>query len=258
MTVEATGAYGAAANFTVSATDAVDGPVAATAIPASGSQFPLGTTTVTVTAKDKAGNTATKTFTITVRDTTGPAISAMDHYHISATGPAGALVTAGMLGITATDKVDGVVALTYTPALPFTFSLGSPSLTLLTLRAEDSRHNATVTTTKIYVTYAWDKWVEPSKDYYRSGETVKVAFKIQHPGSTPKVTTALAKLTVTASGNVKKINAQPFTYNAASDEYRFMVGTVYGLNTTGWAKGNYTLSVDLGDGVSHTTTLTLR
>jgi hypothetical protein len=35
--------------------------------PASGSQFALGTTTVTCTAKDAAGNTAIGTFTITVQ-----------------------------------------------------------------------------------------------------------------------------------------------------------------------------------------------
>ncbi len=52
--------------FSVSATDDVDGPVAATASPPSGSCFPKGVTTVTVTASDRAGNTATKQFLVTV------------------------------------------------------------------------------------------------------------------------------------------------------------------------------------------------
>jgi len=41
---------------------------------ASGSTFPLGTTVVTASAVDAAGNTATGTFKITVRDTTAPQI----------------------------------------------------------------------------------------------------------------------------------------------------------------------------------------
>jgi hypothetical protein len=42
------------------------GPVTVTSVPASGSTFPAGTTTVTTTAKDSLGNTSTCTFTVTV------------------------------------------------------------------------------------------------------------------------------------------------------------------------------------------------
>jgi len=59
-------ATGATVTFTVSATDVVSGEVPATASPASGSNFPVGDTTVTVTATDGAGNTSTATFTVTV------------------------------------------------------------------------------------------------------------------------------------------------------------------------------------------------
>jgi hypothetical protein len=69
---EATGSSGAVVTYTASATDAVDGAVTPTCAPASGSTFPLGTTTVNCTATDKAGNTARGSFTITVRDTTPP------------------------------------------------------------------------------------------------------------------------------------------------------------------------------------------
>ncbi len=39
-----------------------------------GSSFPVGSTNVTYTARDLAGNTATSTFTVTVKDVTGPTI----------------------------------------------------------------------------------------------------------------------------------------------------------------------------------------
>ena len=57
-----------------SATDDVDGPVSVTN-DASGT-CPLGTTTITFSATDAAGNTGTATSTITVEDTTGPTVTA--------------------------------------------------------------------------------------------------------------------------------------------------------------------------------------
>ena len=56
----------AVVTFAVSAHDLVDGTVAATASPASGSSFPVGTTAVTVMAHDSHGNFAAKSFTVTV------------------------------------------------------------------------------------------------------------------------------------------------------------------------------------------------
>ncbi|KAF0175433.1 MAG: hypothetical protein FD161_3328 [Limisphaerales bacterium] len=75
--VEATSPAGATATYTASATDDVDGSVAVTLNPASGSTFPLGTTTVNASATDAAGNPATGSFTVTVRDTTAPVITSL-------------------------------------------------------------------------------------------------------------------------------------------------------------------------------------
>ncbi|MFJ6436196.1 VWA domain-containing protein [Streptomyces sp. NPDC091416] len=52
---------GARISYRVSATDAQDGPLPVTCTPASGSFFPVGTTTVTCSATDAAGNTGTDT-----------------------------------------------------------------------------------------------------------------------------------------------------------------------------------------------------
>ena len=53
----------------------VSGSVPVVSVPASGSVFPVGTTTVTSTATDAAGNTASCSFTVTVNDTQAPAIT---------------------------------------------------------------------------------------------------------------------------------------------------------------------------------------
>jgi HYR domain-containing protein len=65
ITVDFTSAAGAAVTFSVPASDNC-GSATVTSAPASGSTFPLGTTTVTSTAVDPAGNTASCSFQATV------------------------------------------------------------------------------------------------------------------------------------------------------------------------------------------------
>lgn len=77
LAVEATGPDGAAVTYAATAQDDVDGAVAVALSPASGSQFPLGTSTVSASATDAAGNTATGSFTVTVSDTTAPTIRSL-------------------------------------------------------------------------------------------------------------------------------------------------------------------------------------
>jgi uncharacterized repeat protein (TIGR01451 family) len=65
MTVNATSPSGAVVSFTTSATDNAPG-VTKTCIPASGSTFAIGTTTVNCTATDASSNTTSKSFQIKV------------------------------------------------------------------------------------------------------------------------------------------------------------------------------------------------
>ncbi len=73
LTVPGTGSSGAFVTFDVSAVDALTGNATATASPPSGSLFPIGQTTVTVSAADAAGNASTATFVVQV---TAPTLSA--------------------------------------------------------------------------------------------------------------------------------------------------------------------------------------
>src|ERR671931_197233 len=68
---------GAAGTYTASANDNIDGAISPTCTPASGAVFPIGTTTVTCTAKDAHGNSSQKTFKVTVVlvDVTPPAFT---------------------------------------------------------------------------------------------------------------------------------------------------------------------------------------
>ena len=66
-TVSTTKRTGKVVEYGASASDVVDGPVAVSCAPASGSLFPLGATTVTCSATDRRGNASSAAFTVTVR-----------------------------------------------------------------------------------------------------------------------------------------------------------------------------------------------
>lgn len=89
-TVEATSPAGAVVSYDASAVDNVDGPLTPTCVPPSGSQFPLGSTTVDCQATDAAGNTGHGSGTIEVVDTTPPSVACTE-----STNPGGTVPKAG-------------------------------------------------------------------------------------------------------------------------------------------------------------------
>ena len=134
-THEATSAAGATVTYSTSATDIVSGSVAVTCSPLSGSTFPLGTTTVNCSATDNANNTSTGSFTVTVQDTTGPALTLPANSTHEATSAVGATVT---YSASATDIVSGSVAVTCSPLSGSTFPLGT---TTINCSATDNANN---------------------------------------------------------------------------------------------------------------------
>src|SRR5438128_12499865 len=90
--------------------------------PPSGSTFPLGVSTSSVTATDAAGNSPTQRSHETVRDTTAPTLANVPaDMTIEATSNAGASVTYG--GATATDLVS-MPTVSYQALSGSTFPLG--------------------------------------------------------------------------------------------------------------------------------------
>ena len=128
----------AAVNFSVAATDNCTAPenITYTYSHAPGSIFPVGTTVVTVTAHDAAGNSSTTcTFSVTVNDTQAPIITCpADVVVNNDPGECGALVD---LTATAVDNC-GSVTITYSPNLTI-FPVGT---TLVTATATDAAGNS--------------------------------------------------------------------------------------------------------------------
>jgi hypothetical protein len=69
------GLCSAIVNFTATAIDNCDGPLAPVCSPPSGTAFPAGVTTVNCSTRDAAGNSASRSFTVTITDTQAPAIA---------------------------------------------------------------------------------------------------------------------------------------------------------------------------------------
>ena len=135
LTAEATSAAGAVVNFTATATDAVTASPTITYSQNPGTTFPLGATTVTITATDGAGNAQTATFTVTVRDTTKPVLALPSNLTAEATSPTGATLA---FSATATDNISGSVPVTLTPASGSMFPLG---ITTVNATATDAAGN---------------------------------------------------------------------------------------------------------------------
>lgn len=139
---EATSASGAVVTYVApSATDVVGATVSCA--PASGSVFPLGTTTVMCTAADPAGNSSLKSFTVTVRDTTAPVMGAVTNLTAEATSASGAVVTYAVP--TATDAVGATV--TCVPASGSSFPIGTTTVTCTASDAAGNTARKTFTVT---------------------------------------------------------------------------------------------------------------
>lgn len=144
--VEATGPDGATATFGLpDAQDLVDPAPMVSADHASGELFPLGETTVTVTARDFTGNERTTSFVVRVVDTTPPALSLPDDMEVEGNALGGATVT---FLPTALDIVDGDVSVTCAPTTGSLFRLG---VTTVACEATDTRGNKATGSFKIKV-----------------------------------------------------------------------------------------------------------
>ncbi len=147
ITAEATSASGREITYTATATDANPASPTVNCNPASGSTFAIATTTVNCSATDDYNNTANGSFTVTVRDTTAPQITA-SNITVNATSASGASVSFN--GITATDAVASSPSLAFKKTADnspvssgATFSIGTTNVTVTATDGYNNSSNAT-------------------------------------------------------------------------------------------------------------------
>jgi large repetitive protein len=126
----AAGLCTAVVTYAPTATDNCDGARPVTCVPASGSTFPKGVTTVTCTASDlntPTVNTGTCMFTVTVNDNQAPVLSGCTN--ITTNTASGVCTAAPTFMPTATDNCDGSRPVTCVPASGSTFPKGVTTVT---------------------------------------------------------------------------------------------------------------------------------
>jgi hypothetical protein len=201
--VEATGPSGAAVSYTASASDLVDGAVSVNCSPVSGSTFALGATTVHCSASDGAGNSAGGSFDVTVVDTTAPVLTLPANITTSASGISGAVVT---YSASASDLVDGSVAVTCSPASGSTFA---PGTTTVNCAATDAASNTAAGSFTVTVNFSVGGFYQPVDmtpagsptvwNTVKNGSTVPLKFEV-FAGSTELTDVAAVNQPLRATG----------------------------------------------------------
>lgn len=217
---------------------------------------------VSGTATDNAGHTATATVSGINIDKTAPSVGTLGNLTATATSTSGAVVsytfapTDSLSGIDATnstcDKASGTV-----------FPLGTNTVTC---SATDLAGNLATGTFTVAVTYAWSGVLQPIKvdgsSVFKLGSTVPVKFQLT--GASAGISNLQARIFYALVTNgAPEPDAQAvstsaadtgnlFRYDATNDQY------IFNLGTKSLSQGTYQLRIDLGDGTTNTVLIALK
>jgi hypothetical protein len=238
MIVEQTSPAGAVVCYSVTATDAV-GPITLTYSRASGSVFAPGLTTVFVTAKDGAGNSVTKSFTVLVQDTTAPVITIKGISNLAVY----TLHGVGAPTYTVSDSGSGVNLATVLATLSAPSSASGGGMYVFTVKASDYAGNTTVVTATYFVLYQFGGFQKPLTEggSYALGKNIPVKFRLTD-SKNALISNGVAKLTVDGNPAVSGGTDVGNTFTWDGTQY------IFTLSTTGLAAGDHIIQVTLDDG----------
>jgi hypothetical protein len=209
QTVEATGPAGATVTFTSTANSIVDGSIAPVCSPASGSIFPLGTTTVTCRATDQSNNTVAERFSVTVTDSTAPVLNVPANQTVEANnGRRGAVV---QFNATATDRVDTTVAPVCTPRSGSTFPMGTTQVNCV---ATDRSGNSITASFNVVVQDTTAPVIAQLPDQRAEAASSAGAVVSFSPTASDAADGALTPVCTPASGDTFPIGTTPVTCRA--------------------------------------------
>jgi hypothetical protein len=218
--------------------------------------FPLGPTTVTWTATDANGNTATATQLVTITDGTAPVVTAPDIElsadYVDPMDPDWAAVPDFASNVTASDSVDGPITdISCSRDIPQT----DPDLTAadfkfndepygITCTAQDSSGNVGSASFLLTVNYLYDIDLVPPKKRVRAGSTIPLDWQYQEwmggapiDSSAVDVRVSWARMTdnscLTQDLSIPEVSTglgddsgnSDFRYSASSDTWQFSLQT---------------------------------
>ena len=250
ITAEATGPGGAAVSYTATASDAEDGSLTPSCTPPSGSTFALGTTQVNCSVTDSGGLEATGVFSVTVVDTTPPALTLPSDITKQATNNSQAQVN---YTASASDLVDGTVAVTCTPASGSLFSAGT---TTVNCSATDAAGNIATGSFKVFITYGFSGFRSPvdnipTVNSVKAGSAVPIKFSLSGNQGLNIFEQGFPKATVSSCDNSAQVDAieetvtaggSSLSYDATADQYNYVWKT-----DKAWAGKCIQLEVKLKD-----------
>lgn len=257
ITAEATGNLTAVILGSAAASDNISSAADINITNDAPTSFPLGTTTVTWTATDKAGNQATATQTVKVQDTTAPTFTFVPKDIVTTTTGTSTKVAIGTA--TATD----IFGATVTNDAPDTFPIGT---TTVTWSAKDPSGNIATATQKVTI-YQFSGILQPVNSVttdqdlstakvsqYKIGSTVPVKFTLTgEEGFSNPLT---ATLSLKKSSNALPADAELetavstsaattdnlFRYDSTSGQY------IFNLSSKGFTSGTYVIRISLNNG----------
>ena len=251
VSAEAAGEQTAVEIGTATATDEV-GVVSITSdAPAT---YPVGTTVVTWTATDAAGNTATATQNVTVEDTTAPVVTCPNDITVRVNTPASDPDVAQFLeNVTAFDLVDQNVVITNN--VPSVFSL-PPNSHQVTFTATDNFGNQSTCDATVSVQYIFSGFLPPlnTDRPFKLRSTIPVKFRLTDIAGR-YISTAAATIMLHKYSN-NEPDGEPievYASSAANAGSQFRYDTeneqyIFNLSTAGLSKGSWLVRVLLDDG----------
>ncbi|MEO8680503.1 MAG: HYR domain-containing protein [Vicinamibacterales bacterium] len=260
---EASSPSGAVATYDPpTATDSLSGVGGdVTCTSASGSTFPIGTTIVTCSAADKAGNIGAAEIEIIVSDTIAPAIGTLPDVLAEATSASGAGVAYPMPSVI--DAGDAHPKITCEPASGSTFALGA---TLVTCIATDHTRNSSTRTMTVKVSDTTPPAIAPLSNLDLAGSDPSGAAATWDVSATDAVSAVTIDCTPPSGstfpyGTTNVVcKASDAAQNTASASFTVMVtdatppvivGTAAGtLGLNGWYTSSVQVTWSITDGQS--------
>jgi large repetitive protein len=203
-----------------------------TGVPA-GNIFPVGTTTITYTATDAAGNTAQTTQTVTVLDNTAPTFTAPAPVTVSADSSGQAPVPDFVMGLVGQDNC-GLVTVSQSPTAGTMVGVGTHTVTIT---AQDQSGNTTTKTTTFTVqsngglVFSLD--VSPGQA--RAGKSVKLTAIYSNDSGTTQVVMFTARYTSPCDsftiGNIGPITISAGAHGRATLPFEVPTTACSGLYT---------------------------
>lgn len=253
INVEGDTTGGAVVTFAATATDLEDDPDPTPSCDAaSGSVFPVGTTTVTCSVSDSKGLTDSGSFDVTVADSTKPSFGAMPDVSVTTADAGGTTVSYSTPS--ATDTVDPDPTVECSPASGSHFDVGS---TAVTCTATDDDGNTTAGSFDVNVAYdpgvrysvVWGEPIGGSPAVLSGNQSRNVPVKVEIFANGTELTSGSASLRVETCGDGAAALTLPLSFgsgrwNASLDTARLQPGCYKGVALhAGHVAGSFTLDL---------------